>query len=209
MHLYTNAIQPYFRAPHLLIGFPTHYLATPKEQVEPDFMTSRDAVKFRRWEEALIPITAPKDRDGNRSNYMAYGLLQLPGQDKELSVYGTEAYYKGSGSRLRRFVFRMDGFVSASSGAAGGKLITKPVTFAGAKLALNLVSKGGTRVELQDANGKPLPGFTLEDCTPVMGDAITHAVVWKGGGLSGLAGKPVRLCFELKDADLYAFQFLY
>jgi len=209
VHLYTNAIQPYFRAPHLLIGFPTHYLATPKEQVEPDFMTSRDAVKFRRWEEALIPITAPKDRDGNRSNYMAYGLLQLPGQDKELSVYGTEAYYKGSGSRLRRFVFRMDGFVSASSGAAGGKLITKPVTFAGAKLALNLVSKGGTRVELQDANGKPLPGFTLEDCTPVMGDAITHAVVWKGGGLSGLAGKPVRLCFELKDADLYAFQFLY
>ena len=209
VHLYTNAIRPYFRAPHLLIGFPTHYLATPKEQVEPVFMTSRDAVKFRRWEEALIPITAPKDRDGNRSNYMVYGLLQLPGQDKELSVYGTEAYYKGAGSRLRRFVYRMDGFVSASAGAAGGKLVTKPVTFAGAKLVLNLVSKGATRVELQDAQGGPLPGFTLQDCTPITGDFVAHPVVWKGGGLAALAGKPVRLCIELKEADLYAFQFLY
>ena len=172
-------------------------------------MTSRDAVKFRRWEEALIPITAPKDRDGNRSNYMVYGLLQLPGQDKELSVYGTEAYYKGAGSRLRRFVYRMDGFVSASAGAAGGKLVTKPVTFAGAKLVLNLVSKGATRVELQDAQGGPLPGFTLQDCTPITGDFVAHPVVWKGGGLAALAGKPVRLCIELKEADLYAFQFLY
>ena len=207
VHLYTNAIRPYFRAPHLLIGFPTHYLATPKEQVEPDFMTSRDAVKFRRWEEPIIPVTAPKDRDGNRSNYMANGLLQLPGQDTELSVYATEAYYAGAGSRVRRFVYRMDGFVSASAGVAGGTLTSKPVTFAGSKLSLNLVSKGGTRVELQDANGKPLPGFTSEDCTPIIGDFIDRRVSWKGGDVSALAGKPVRLRIDLKDAALYSLQF--
>ena len=60
-------------------------------------MTSRDGVLFRRWSEELIPITAPKDRDGNRSNYMTWGLLQLPGNDRELSVYATEAYYAGPG----------------------------------------------------------------------------------------------------------------
>ena len=207
VHLYTNAIRPYFRAPHLLIGFPTHYLATPKEQVEPDFMTSRDAVKFRRWEEPIVPVTAPKDRDGNRSNYMANGLLQLPGKDTEISVYATEAYYAGTGSRVRRFVYRMDGFVSANAGAAGGTLTTKPVTFAGSKLSLNLASKGGTRVELQDANGKPLPGFTSGDCTPIIGDFIDRRVSWKGGDVSALAGKPVRLRIELKDAALYSFQF--
>jgi len=207
VHLYTNAIRPYFRAPHLLIGFPTHYLATPKEQVEPDFMTSRDAVKFRLWEEPIIPTTAPKDRDGNRSNYMANGLLQLPGQDTELSVYATEAYYAGPGSRVRRFVYRMDGFVSASAGAASGTLTSKPVTFAGSKLSLNLVSKGGTRLELQDATGKPLPGFTSQDCTPISGDFIDHRVSWKGGDVSALAGKPVRLRISLEDAALYSFQF--
>jgi hypothetical protein len=33
-------------------------------------------------------------------------------------------------------------------------------------------------------------------------------VTWKNNAdLSLRAGKPVRLCFELSDADLYAFQF--
>lgn len=50
-------------------------------------------------------------RFGNRSNYVAWGGLSLPGQDRELSVYGTEAYYVGPASRLRRFVYRTDGFV--------------------------------------------------------------------------------------------------
>jgi len=203
-HLYTNAIMAYPRAPHLFIGFPTRF--QPKhQQVEPIFMTSRDGVNFKRWPEELILITAPKDRDGNRSNYMTRGLLSLPGDERELSVYATEAYYAGPGSRVRRFVFRTDGFVSAR--AAEGTLTTKPFTFAGSQLALNIVSKGGTRVELQDAAGKALPGFALADCTPIAADAIEHGVTWKGGDLAAHAGKPVRLRVELKDADLFAFQF--
>jgi hypothetical protein len=204
-HLYTNAIRPYFRAPHLLIGFPTRF--QPKhEQVEPVFMSSRDGLLFRRWGEALIPITAPKDRDGNRSNYMTSGLLQLPGSDRELSVYATEAYYAGPGSRVRRFVYRMDGFVSARA-AAGGTLITRPINFAGSKLSLNIASRGETRIEIQDTEGKALPGFAAGDCTPIIGDFIEHTVTWKGGDIAALAGRAVRLKIELKDADLYAFQF--
>lgn len=205
VQLYTNAVRPYFRAPHLLLGFPTRYEAK-HEQVEPVFMTSRDGVNFKRWEEPLIPITAPKDRDGNRSNYMTNGLLQLPGSDREMSVYATEAYYAGPGSRIRRFTFRMDGFVSAT--AKQGELITKPITFSGTKLLLNLVSAGDTRVELQDEGGKPLPGFTLEDCTTLQGDFIDQAVTWKGGSLEKLAGKPVKLRFALSKADLFALQFV-
>jgi hypothetical protein len=204
-HLYTNAVMPYFRAPHLFIAFPTRF--QPKhQQVEPVFMTSRDGVNFKRWPEALIPITAPKDRDGNRSNYMTRGLLQLPGHDKELSVYATEAYYTGPGSRVRRFVYRMDGFVSAHTGTQG-TLTTKPLKFAGSRLSLNIASRGGTRVEIQDGNGSPLPGFALGDCTPIQGDFIGHHVLWKGGSLSALAGKPVRLRFDLRQADLYSLQF--
>lgn len=204
-HLYTNAIRAYDRAPHLFFGFPTRY--QPKhQQVEPVFMTSRDGVNFKRWPEELIPITAPKDRDGNRSNYMTRGLLQLPGNDRELSVYATEAYYTGPGSRVRRFVYRMDGFVSARA-TESGEIVTKPITFSGDTLRVNLQSRGSTRFELQDTNGKAIPGFTLADCKPLTCDEIEATVEWKGGSLKPLNGKPVRLRTVLNDADWFALQF--
>jgi hypothetical protein len=205
VQLYTNAVRPYARAPHLMLGFPTRY--QPKgSQVEPVLMTSRDGVNFKRWEEPLIPITAPKDRDWNRSNYMTIGVLSLPGKPDELSVYATEAYDQGPGSRIRRFTFRVDGFVSASS--AKGELITKPLIFEGTKLTLNLVSRGETRVEVQDETGKTIPGFAVDDCALINGDLIDHMVSWKGGSLAPLAGNPVRLRFELREADLFALQFV-
>src|SRR5438552_2965595 len=47
-HLYTNAVLPYERAPHLLLGFPTRFLPE-KQQTEPTFMSSRDGEAFHRW----------------------------------------------------------------------------------------------------------------------------------------------------------------
>jgi hypothetical protein len=41
----------------------------------------------------------------------------------------------------------------------------------------------------------------------VIGNEIERAVEWKGGDLSALAGKPVRLRFVMADADLYAVRF--
>ena len=72
-------------------------------------MTSRDGLHFNRWSEAVIPEDAPEDRKGNRSNYMTWGLLQLPGNDGEYSLYATEAYYTGPNSRVRRFTYPRDG----------------------------------------------------------------------------------------------------
>ena len=57
---------------------------------------------------------------------------------------------------------------------------------------------------------QPLPGFTLADCKEVYGDDLERTIAWKGNAdLGTLAGKPVRLRFELRDADLYSFRFLY
>lgn len=209
-HLYTNAIRQYFRAPHILIGFPTRYLPKQGSRVEPVFMSSRDGLTFHRWTEAVIPEDAPKDRSGNRSNYMTWGLVQLPGNDRELSVYATEAYYTGPDSRVRRFTYRVDGFVSVHAEKRGGTLLTKPLTFDGNKLIANFAtgSGGQVRVTLTDADGKPLPGFSAAQCRPLVGDEIAGVVQWTGGGdLSKLAGKVIRLRFDLKDADLYSLQF--
>jgi hypothetical protein len=64
------------------------------------------------------------------------------------------------------------------------------------------------RVEIQDGEGKPVPGFSLADCHEIFGDSIARTVAWKEDpDLADLAGQPVRLLFELKDADLFSFQF--
>jgi hypothetical protein len=63
-------------------------------------------------------------------------------------------------------------------------------------------------VELQDEDGTPIEGFSLDDCSEVFGDTIGGVVSWKSStGLSPHAGKPVRLRVRLRDASLYAFKF--
>lgn len=80
VQLYTNQIQPYFRAPHILLGFPTRYIQrswSPAIEALPElphrqwrtevfferygaaltdglFMSSRDRTKFYRWDEAFV-----------------------------------------------------------------------------------------------------------------------------------------------------------
>ena len=53
-----------------------------------------------------------------------------------------------------------------------------------------------------------MAGFTLDDCHVQYGDQLDRVVSWKSGSdVSLLASKTVRLRFELKDADMYSFQF--
>jgi hypothetical protein len=224
--MYTNAIMPYERAPHILIAFPTELTDTfSADQVHPIFMSSRDGgATFVRRGEALIPNEAPQERDGNRGNYMARGLLR--GNEREYFVYATEGYgyedtdgitgFKKSSSpsgRLRRFVYRVDGFVSARGGLSGGAVVTKPFTFQGDQLVLNYIAwpvhPGEVQVEMQNAAGQPLKGLTLADCVPLHGDEIGKEVTWRSGVNPGAyAGQPVRLRFQLRHADLFSFQFV-
>lgn len=207
-HLYTNAVQSYFRAPHLFVALPTRF--TPRTQrVEPVLMTSRDGLHFQRWASPLIPVTAPQDRDGNRSNYMTRGMLQLPGQSNEISVYATEAYYRGPGSRVRRFTYRTDGFVSLNVPETG-EMLTRPLRFDGSRLEINArtSTSGSIRAELCNQAGQPLPGFAAEDCDPFSGDEIAWSVRWnRDSHLSAHAGHAVRLRFVLREADLFALKF--
>jgi hypothetical protein len=67
---------------------------------------------------------------------------------------------------------------------------------------------GSIRVELQDMQGVALPGFALNECVEVIGDDLERRVRWKEGGSVGrLAGSPVRLRFQMVDADLFSFRF--
>jgi len=109
-----------------------------------------------------------------------------------------------------RYVLRTDGFVSVNAGSEPGSLLTKPLIFAGSQLKLNFSTSaaGSLRVEIQKPDGSPIPGFTLQDCRPMIGDKIDGVVNWKNTpDLAALAGQPIRLKFELQECDLYSFQF--
>jgi len=178
-------------------------------------MTSRDGVTFHRWNEAFLPPGIEREGTWNYGHQqIAWHLVEtksdLEGAPNELSLYAVESYWTGNSSALRRYTLRLDGFVSVYAPMSGGELLTKPFTFTGSKLELNFASSaaGGIQVELQDESGKALPGFSLEDCPPVFGDSVERGVTWtKGGDVSSLVGRPVRLRFVLKDADLFALQF--
>jgi len=238
--LYTNAVKPYHRAPHILMGFPTRYVErgwSPSMEALPELehrrlrssaaprygmaltdgllMTSRDGRRFQRFNEAFLAPGPERPGTWNYGHqYIAWHPVEtggtLEGAPRELSFYATEGYWVGTKSRLRRYTLRLDGFVSIQGPLRGGELLTKPLVFRGKRLTLNFATSaaGSVRVEIQDPAGKPLPGFALADCPPLFGDAIERPVAWKNpAALASLAGKPVRLRFELKDAELFAFRF--
>ncbi len=239
--LYTNQIKAYHRAPHIFIGFPARYidrgwsesmkklpeLAEREKRAakntrygtaltESLLMTSRDGHTFNRKNEAFL-------RPGIESNgtwtygdqYIAWHIVETKadreGAPNELSFYATESYWKGKASALRRYVLRLDGFVSIYAPMEGGELITKPFTFKGSELFLNFSTSaaGDIKVEILDENGKPVPGYTVEECSEIFGDTVNRAVHWKNKGtnVASLQGKKIKLRFIIRDGDLYSLKF--
>lgn len=226
-HFYTNAITPYFRAPHLYIGLPMRFVPPSErnhvgaERRETDglsdavFMASRDGLRWSRtFLEAFIrPGADPLNWGGAHGNQTpAWGILQTG--PTEMSVYWSEHYdnYPKTNTIpfLRRGTLRLDGFVSVHAGYSGGEMTTRPLQFKGKRLVINYSTSavGGVKVEVQDEGGKPIPGFALNDSIEIWGDEIERTVAWKGGhDVSRLSGRPVRLRFVMKDADLYSIRF--
>jgi len=126
-----------------------------------------------------------------------------------MSVYVQKNYAQPT-AHLNRYSLRLDGFSSLQGSAVGGEMISKLITFEGEKLTLNFATSaaGEIAVEIQDKEGNPIPGFSLDECQILIGNEIDRVVNWKNGSdLSILAGKEIRLRFTLKDADLYSIKF--
>jgi len=140
----------------------------------------------------------------------------VPTGDDEIPLFVLR-HYTAPSVHIERFVLRTDGFASINAGATSGEFVTKPFRFEGEDLVINYATGAGgsIRVEVQDPNGHPLPGFELEQCITIWGDEIARTVRWQRPEKSWtdalpvgrLAEKPIRLRFVLKDADLYSLQF--
>ena len=225
-HLYTNQTHPYFRAPHLYIStaarfMPGRQVVDAEEaraiQVHPDYfkdtsdavlITSRGGHHYdRTFLEAFIRPGIGLQNWVSRTNYPTLNVVRTG--DTEMSVYVQQNYGQPT-AHIRRYSLRLDGFASVQAAYAGGEMRTRPLVFRGKRLLLNFATSapGGIRVEIQDPAGKPLPGYSLEEAKELIGNEIERAAAWKGGvDVSALAGRPVRLRFVMKDADLYAMRF--
>jgi len=178
-------------------------------------MASRDGVSFKRWNEGFLRPGIERQGTWNYGHqFIGWHAIEtkgtLEGAPNELSLYAVESYWTDNSDLLRRYTLRLDGFVSAQAPMSGGELVTKPITFSGTSLWLNFATSaaGSLRVELQDEQGEPLPGYSLDDCEELFGDTLDRGVSWKSkADLSPLIGRSVRVRFVLHDADLYSFQF--
>ena len=200
-HLYTSQTHPYYRAPHIYIALPTRFMPDRGSSTDILFMATRagSASFARLFGEAFIRPGLDPSRWGNRSNYVALNVV--PTGPAELSLYHKSGH---------RYVLRPDGFISVRAGTAEGELLSKLLTFAGDTLILNYSTSaaGRLRVEIQNPDGTPVPGFGLGECSALIGDAIEGTAGWSSNAdLGALAGKPVRLRFVMTECDLYSLQF--
>jgi hypothetical protein len=225
-HLYTSQTHPYFRAPHLYVALAARFM--PGRQVLTDeqaqaiqvhpkyfkdtsdavFMTSRGGHFYdRTFMGAFIRPRIGAQNWVSRSTYPALNVVQTG--PAEMSAYVNEAYAQPA-AHLRRYSLRLDGFASLHAPYEGGEMVSKPFVFKGSRLLINFSTSaaGGVRIEMQDDAGAPIPGFALSDSVETIGNEIERPARWKKGeDVSALAGRPVRLRFVMKDADVFALQF--
>ena len=208
--LYTHGTHPYFRAPHIYIATPMRFTQGIQmgEPVTGNngssdilLMTMRagSTAYQRTFREAFIRPGLDPKRWARKANHARLNVVRTG--DAEMSLYHANG---------DRYTLRTDGFISVNAGADGGELLTKPLIFTGDSLFVNFSTgaAGSLRVEIQDASGQALPGFGLEDCQAVIGDAIERQVRWKNNpDLAAIAGKPVRLRFAMRECDVYSFRF--
>jgi hypothetical protein len=239
--LYTNQIIPYYRAPHIYLGFPTRYIdrgwtysATqlPRHEyrqlrgaksrregtavTDGMLMASRNGTHFHVWPESFIrPGLRKRQSWFYGDTYQNHGLVEtksaIEDAPPELSVYVSENSHQDHPGQFRRYTLRIDGFVSLTAPLAGGELDTTTLKFQGNRLSLNMSTSaaGSVRVEIQDEKGTAIPGYTLRDAHELYGDSLSLAAAWKDRvtNLGELAGKPIRLRFVVRDADIFSYQF--
>ncbi len=133
-------------------------------------------------------------------------------------IIGDSLYFYTSGRRLNDIMWdsysstglstlRRDGFASMDAGAKEAYLTTEKMNFDGKYLFVNADIKGSLAVEVLDAQGNVIKGYSKDDCNVVSSTNSTKmAITWKGkDNLAKVAGDDIRLKFYMTNGELYAF----
>jgi len=218
--LYNSAVMKYPHAPNVYLMFPSLYQHDP-DTLDIRLAVSRDGIRWSRPDRQTPFIALGKRNDFDTGSlYMGQGMIRV---EDELWLYYSASPLRHKGAELetltkpqnartyRRVVTQLDRFVAAVPGADGGFFVTPPLRFAGNTLKLNVnVRDGGSvRIGLLDKDSHPLPGRSVDDCLPIIGDSLSLPVEWTSGSdVSARANKPSRIRVEATRAELFGFQFV-
>ena len=232
--LYTNNISPYYRAPQMLVGFPTRYVERKewtdgfealggaelrKERMEVSpraglaitdclFMCSHDGRRFTRYDEAFL---RPGPENGRNwvygDGYPAVGFLEVPSP------------FEGADPELAMIVphnhwmnipkeFRL--YTLRRDGFVS--------LHAGCPKQAKVTTKpfvyDGSALYVNfstSARGgivfRLRSGSEVYESCEVFGDSTDRRVPFPAGAVAALSGKEVILTAEMTDADLYAIRF--
>jgi hypothetical protein len=220
--LYTIAPTPY---ESLMLGvFTIHYgpencVLEKRDDRQPKLTQiklgySRDGFHYARPDRDVFIAASKKAGCADRGYVRAAGGGCLVVGDKLHFYYSAASGVAPDGQRhlyaggcMHLATLRRDGFVSLDAGREAGFVTTRPVTFSGRALFVNVkAASGRLRVAVLDTDNNHIEPFTLENCIGLCTDETAVRVTWRGGNdLSLLAQRPVRLLFELTNGSLYSF----
>jgi hypothetical protein len=178
------------------------------DRIHTELAWSRDGIHFERH--PLRPRLVDYGPEGSWEDEMVFASGWVEVGDEWWIYY---AGWDGPhGTRERNSAIglaklRKEGFVSLRGPRDGGVVCTRALRWPGGNLLMNAAARDGEiTVRVSGPDRKPLPGFDHADCVPFRGDATAAAVAWKSHALDELRGRPLRLEFFVKNADLYSFR---
>lgn len=108
---------------------------------------------------------------------------------------------------IGRAEWRRHGFVSLDA-AESGRVQTKPLRLGSSKLIVNADAKDGElHVALLEADGRAIPGFSIEECEPLNSDATRWAVKWQSKAAAP-TDRDVCVVIEMKKSRLFSLSIL-
>ncbi len=108
---------------------------------------------------------------------------------------------------IARASWRLDGMVSLYADSNGGFVETVTIRPDGEQLVVNAAaSDGELSVEVLDAEGHVIPGYSRDDCQLFCGDGVRQRILWKDHDRLP-TGQFLRLKFYLTHANLYSYTF--
>lgn len=178
--------------------------------IDVQLVHSRDGRQWERCEDRspVIPL-GPHDYDAGCILGVSNGVVTV---GDEMWAYYTAITTTHGGFvpekeiTIARAGWRVDGFVSLDADGEDGIVETVALKPSGSRLTVNVdAAEGECRVAVLDTQGQTLPGYTREDCVPIMGDSVRHTARWRGGNTLPF-GEPIRFRFHMKRAKLYSYR---
>jgi len=216
--VYRSRAIKYPWAPDTYVAFPLRSFRSGFTQHrQTEFAASRNGETWidypyddRNW---LMPAVGQIDGVDTTDALAFQGMIRRGDEIWLYVEYTTDGAPNGKDGlkRYARLRMPLDRFSALNAGRSGGEATTQSFVFDGKRLELNLSTlEGALRVAILDENGRTIPGFSFEDCDALANvDDIRRRITWNGSDdLSSLAGKAIRLRFDMNNAKIFALQFV-